>query len=242
MVAKLAVHLSLVIPAYNEVARIGGTLHLVEPYLARQSYTSEIIGVDDGSGDDTAELVKTLYPSVRVIQYQPNRGKGHAVRTGMQAASGAYKVFFDADGSTPIEELDKLWPRFDDGADIVIGSRSLPDSDVRVHQHLIRENMGRIFNRFVQFLLGLNFVDTQCGFKGFTRASADLVFARQTCRRFSFDTEILYIARKHGLRIDETAVCWYNSPYSRVNIVTDSARMLRDLIKIRIADLRGRYN
>jgi len=237
----LAVHLSLVIPAYNEASRIGATLHLVEPYLAAQSYTSEIIVVDDGSEDDTVELVKSLYPSVQVIQYQPNRGKGYAVRTGMEAASGAYKVFYDADGSTPIEELEKLWPRFDDGADIVIGSRSLPDSDVQVRQHVIRESMGRIFNRFVKFLMGLKFIDTQCGFKGFTRASADLVFARQTCMRFSFDAEILYIALKHGLRVDETPVCWYNSPDSRVNIIMDSARMIVDLVKVRIADLRGKY-
>ena len=159
----------------------------------------------------------------------------------MAAAAGEYRVMYDADGSTPIEELDKMWLRFEAGADIVIGSRSLPDSDVQVRQHFIRENMGRIYNKFVKLLVGLDFIDTQCGFKGLTAKSAEIVFSRQTRERFSFDAELLYIARRHRLRVDEIPVCWRNSPSSRVKIIADSSRMLVDLLRIRLNDLAGKY-
>ncbi len=237
----LAVRLSLVIPAYNEEIRIAMTLDRVGKYLSRQGYDFEIIVVDDGSLDTTAELVRALYPSVRVIEYKPNRGKGHAVKIGMLEAQGEYRVFCDADGSTPIEELDRMWKCFDSGADIVIGSRSLPGSDVQVRQHPIRETMGRTFNLFVKMFLGLPFIDTQCGFKGFTARAAQIVFPLQRRNRFSFDSELLYIARKHRLRVDETPVCWINSPHSRVKIVRDSLEMLRGIFWIRLNDLARKY-
>jgi len=240
-VVALAVRLSLVIPAYNEEIRIAMTLDRVGKYLSRQGYDFEIIVVDDGSLDTTAELVRALYPNVRVIEYKPNRGKGQAVKTGMLAAEGEYRVFYDADGSTPIEELDAMWKCFDSGADIVIGSRSLPDSDVQVRQHPVRESMGRTFNLFVKMLLGLPFIDTQCGFKGFTARAAQIVFPLQQRNRFSFDAELLYIALKHRLRIDETPVCWINSPHSRVKIIRDSLDMLRGIIRIRLNDLARKY-
>jgi len=183
MVVILAPRLSLIIPAYNEERRITVTLDHILSYLARQDYDVKIILVDDGSLDTTAELVKALYPKVNVISYTPNRGKGHAVKTGMMAATGDYRVFYDADGSTPIDELDRMWPCFDAGADIVIGSRSLPESDVQVRQHYIRESMGRTFNKFVKMILGLPFVDTQCGFKGFTARSSQILFPRQRRNR-----------------------------------------------------------
>lgn len=217
------------------------TLDRVEPYLARQDYSSEIIVVDDGSLDTTAEHVRSLYPNVRVFEYHPNRGKGYAVKTGMQAASGEYRVFYDADGSTPIEEVDRIWPHFSDGADIVIGSRSMPESQVQVRQHPLRESMGRTFNVVVKALLGLPYIDTQCGFKAFTARSAEIVFSRQRRNRFSFDAELLYIARKHRLRVDELPVCWINSPHSRVKIVRDSLDMLRGVLRIRLSDLARKY-
>jgi len=235
------VRLSLVIPAYNEKKRIGGSLRRVAAYLGRQSYEFEVIVVDDGSTDGTASIVTASLPTARLISYTPNRGKGHAVKTGMLQAQGAYRMFYDADGSTPIEELEKLWPRFDDGADVVIGSRSLPESDVRVRQHWVREYMGRTFNVFVKLLVLRGFVDTQCGFKGFTAKSAEILFSRQTRNGFSFDAELLYIAKKHGQRIDEIPVRWLNSPASSVKTITDSLRMLRDLLVIRLNDLTGKY-
>lgn len=237
----MAIRLSLVIPAYNEEQRIGDTLRLAQTYLSRQAYPSEIIVVDDGSQDRTAALVQTVFPDVRVVSYQRNRGKGYAVKTGMLAATGEYRVFCDADGSTPIEEIDHLWPRFEGGADIVIGSRSLPESDIRVRQHYLRESLGRIFNVLVKLLLRERFVDTQCGFKGFTAKSARLLFPRQRLDRFSFDAELLYIARKHRLRVEEIPVRWCNVPHSRVHLVWDSLRMFSDLIRIRLHDVAGRY-
>ena len=237
----MAVRLSLVIPAYNEEIRLVMTLDTVGKYLSRQAYDFEIIVVDDGSLDTTAELVRMLYPNVRLIEYKPNRGKGYAVKTGMLAAEGEYRVFCDADGSTPIEELEVMWKRFDSGADIAIGSRSLPGSDVQVRQHPFRERMGRTFNMFVKMFLGLPFIDTQCGFKGFTARAAKIVFPLQRRSRFSFDVELLHIAMKHRLRIDEFPVCWINSPHSRVKLIRDSLDMLRGIVRIRLNDLMGRY-
>jgi len=235
------VRLSLVIPAYNEEKRIGQTLRVVEAYLARQDYEAEVVVVDDGSRDATASVAQAVSPEVHLITYQPNRGKGHAVRTGMLAAAGDYRVFYDADGSTPIDELEKLWPRFEAGADVVIGSRSLPDSDVQVRQHLLRQSMGRTFNVFVKLLLGAPYIDTQCGFKGLTADATDVVFSRQQLNGFCFDAELLYIARKHGLRIGEVPVRWVNSPDSRVRVVGDSLRMFCDLVRVRLNDARGCY-
>ncbi len=233
--------LSLIIPAYNEEKRLDKTLRAAETYLSSQECDSEIIVVDDGSRDRTAGLVRESFPEVRLVSYQPNRGKGHAVKTGMLAAQGDYRVFYDADGSTPIEEIDKVWPRFEAGADVVIGSRSLPESDVAVRQHPFRELMGRGFNALVRMLLRERFADTQCGFKAFSRKAAEAVFARQLLDGFCFDSELLYIAARLGFRIDEIPVRWLNSPDSRVRIVSDSARMFTDLVRIRLNDLRGKY-
>lgn len=233
--------LSLIIPAYNEEERLGDTLTKTFAYFSAQSYDAEVIVVDDGSRDSTAALVRESFPQVHLISYRPNRGKGYAVKSGMLAASGEYRMFFDADGSTPIEEVEKLWPRFDAGADVVIGSRSLPESDVRVRQHFLREMMGRTFNFFVKTVLQEPFIDTQCGFKAFTARSVDIIFTRQRLDRFAFDTELLYIAAKHSLRIDEVPVLWRNSPRSRVRIVRDSARMFIELFRIRLNGSLGRY-
>ncbi len=234
-------HLSIIIPAYNEERRIGDTLRLTQEYLAKQSYEAEIIVVDDGSADRTAALVQTLCPEARVIDYGGNRGKGYAVKKGMLAATGEYRIFMDADGSTPIADLELVWPQFEAGADIVIGSRSLPDSRVQVRQHPLRQNMGRIFNRFVKLFLMRDFIDTQCGFKAFTARSADIVFPRQRLDGFSFDAELLYIAQRHGLRIDEVPVLWCNSPHSSVRMFKDSAAMFLDLLRIRVNGMAGRY-
>jgi dolichyl-phosphate beta-glucosyltransferase len=237
----VAVRLSVVIPAYNEERRIGKTLDLAEAYLATKDYASEIIVVVDGSEDATAEIVRTQHPNVRLINYTPNRGKGYAVKTGIMAAQGECRLFTDADGSTPIEEIDRVWPLFKNGADVVIGSRSLPQSNVSVRQHPLREGMGRAFNLIVKTILGLPYIDTQCGFKAFSANAAQIIFTRQRRNRFSFDAELIFIARKHGLRIEELPVSWMNSPHSRVKIVRDSLDMLRGVLRVRLSDIAGKY-
>lgn len=239
-------HLSLIIPAYNEAERIGDTLEKAAAYFAKQPYVAEIVVVDDGSTDATSQLVEEYAkecPVTLLLETLPeNRGKGYAVRTGiLQRATGSYRFFYDADASTPIEELDKCMPLFDAGADIIIGSRALPDSVIQVRQAWYREHMGRCFN-MLEKMLGLTvFKDTQCGFKGFTAAAAECCFSRQTIERFSFDAELLYIAQKHGLKTMELPVKWLNSPKSRVNPLTDATRMFFDLLVIRANDLAGRY-
>ncbi len=234
-------HLSLVIPAYNEAQRIGPTLELVRGYLARQDYAYEIIVVDDGSRDGTAGVVGS-FDGVKLVCLERNRGKGAAVQRGMlKEASGAYRFYYDADASTPIEELDACWPRFAAGADIVIGSRALAASRIERRQAWYREHMGRVFNLFLRGLGLTRFRDTQCGFKGYTARAAEACFSRQTLDGFSFDAELLYIAAMHGLRVDEVPIRWLNSPKSRVNPLTDSTRMFLDLLRVRANAAAGRY-
>jgi dolichyl-phosphate beta-glucosyltransferase len=235
------VRLSIVIPAFNEEERIGSTLRTIDVFLDQKEYDAEVIVVDDGSVDDTVAVTHEASPNARVISYRPNRGKGHAVRTGMTAAKGEVRLFCDADGSTPIEEVDKLWPLFDGGADVVIGSRSLPGSDVQIHQPWYRENMGRMFNRIIRVLGVTHFPDTQCGFKAFTAHACGIVLPRQTVERFSFDAELLYIAQKHELRVEQLPIRWINCPHTSVNPVSDSARMFWDAMSIRVKDAMGRY-
>ena len=238
--------LSIVIPAYNEASRIESTLVHVLRYLERQDYLSEIIIVDDGSRDATFGVVRNLRTPnrtpIRVHQFKVNQGKGAAVKFGMaELALGEYRVFYDADASTPIEEVDRIWAEFEAGADIVIGSRSLPESNVEVRQAWYREFMGRTYNRILKALNLTDFVDTQCGFKAFTASATACVFPRQTVERFSFDVELLFIAAKHGLNIRELPVRWINSRASRVSPVRDSARMFWDLILIHYRNWQGRY-
>lgn len=239
-------YLSLVIPAYNEADRIGDTLTKAMAYFARQSYEAEVIVVDDGSSDKTCEIVNNLAADAVVpllLERLPkNQGKGAAVRTGMlQRASGQYRFYYDADASTPIEEIDRCFALFASGADIVIGSRALPDSVIQVRQAWYREYMGRCFNLLEQLLGVTVFKDTQCGFKGFTASATETCFARQTINHFSFDAELLFIAQKHALNIQEIPVRWLNSPKSRVNPLTDSVHMFFDLLVIRANNLAGRY-
>lgn len=244
--ADSEIHLSIVIPAFNESERIGGTLDSFTAYLAQQDYAYEIIVVDDGSSDDTSGTVThgitaQTWPHVNVIQLPANRGKGRAVAVGLVEARGAYRFFADADASTPIEEIEKFWPKFQAGADIVIASRSLPESDVRVHQAWYRENMGKIFNVILKLLALTPFKDTQCGFKGYTADAVEKVIPKQRIDGFAFDVEQLYIAQRLGLHIEEVAVTWVNSKRTTVNPISDSARMILESIGIRLNAILGRY-
>lgn len=238
--------LSIVIPAYNEASRIESTLVHVLRYLERQVYPSEIIVVDDGSRDATFGVVRNMRTPnrtpIRIHQLKTNQGKGAAVKEGMlNQARGEYRLFYDADASTPIEEVDRIWAAFESGADVVIGSRSLPESSVEVRQAPYREFMGRTYNRILKMMHLTRFIDTQCGFKAFTAAATECLFPRQTVERFSFDVELLYIAEKHGLNVREVPVRWINSRASRVNPVRDSSRMFLDLFLIHYRDWQGRY-
>ena len=235
------VQLSVVFPAYNEEPRLGATLERTTGWLAEHLPDYEVLVVDDGSADGTAALVRSQEGSgdgrVTLLTYPDNRGKGYAVRRGMLAASGARRLFMDADLSTPIEELHKLWAALDAGADVAIGSRGLPDSDLVRRQSPLRERMGKTFNLIVRSLLVGGFSDTQCGFKLFSAAAAEDLFSRATVDRFAFDVEILLLALER-YEVREIPVCWENSPLSRVSPGRDALQMFLDVVRLRLR--RGR--
>lgn len=213
--------LSLIIPAFNEAQRIEPTLRSVHRFLAARPASFEIIVVDDGSTDDTVALVTALaaeLPGLRVLCCLANRGKGHAVRLGMRAATGAIRVFADADGSTPIDELDALRRALAAGADIAIGSRYLAASRVTCPQPWARRAWSRLVNQVVQRLLLPGVADTHCGFKAFTAAAAAQTFAACTVDGWSFDLEVLARARAQGLRIEEVPVRWANDERSKARL------------------------
>src|SRR5438128_8369196 len=202
---------SIIIPAYNESARITATLEKVLAYIAQQNWTAEVVVVNDGSRDNTAEMVLgwgRQNPTVRLIENPGNRGKGYSVRNGMLNARGKILLFSDADLSSPIEEAAKLFTAIQSGADIAIGSRWLQPELQTHRQSLLREFYGRICTLALRILLGLNFRDTQCGFKAFTRNAAQTVFPLQRIERWGFDPEILYLARRAGLNVREVPVKW----------------------------------
>jgi len=232
--------LSVVIPAFNEARRLPATLARVGEHLAAQGRPHEILVVDDGSADGTADVARAAGADVRVLRHEPNRGKGYAVRRGMLAATGARRLMTDADLSTPIEELARLEAELDRGWDVAIGSRAVAGARVEVHQPAYREAMGRVFNVLVQVLLLPGLADTQCGFKLFTAGAADAAFRACRLDGFSFDVEALYVARLRGLRIAEVPVVWRNDAATRVSLGGGGTAFL-DLLRIRIAATRGAY-
>jgi len=230
--------LSVVIPAYNEARRLPATLERVGAYLAAQGVAHEILVIDDGSADATADLARG--ESVRVLRHEPNRGKGYAVRRGMLAAAGARRLMTDADLSTPIEEMPRLEAEIDRGFDVAVGSRALPGARIEVHQPAYREAMGRAFNVMVQAILLPGLHDTQCGFKLFTARAAEAAFGACRLDGFSFDVEALFVARRLGLRIAEVPVRWRNDAATRVGFGGGGAAFL-DLLRIRLSARRGLY-
>jgi dolichyl-phosphate beta-glucosyltransferase len=239
----MSLHLSVVLPAYDEAERIGAGVERVLSHLARRPYGSELIVVSEGSRDATAEQArKAGGDAVQVIEYARNRGKGYAVRTGVAAARGAHVLFSDADLSTPIQEADRLLAMHAQGYEVVFGSRALPDSDVRVRQPWWRQSMGRTFNQVVRRTARVAMRDTQCGFKSFERTAARRIFERARIDRYAFDVELLWIATRLGCRVGELPVAWVNDPHSKVHPVRDSLRMLWDVARIRWLDQRGAYD
>jgi dolichyl-phosphate beta-glucosyltransferase len=242
-----APELSIVIPAYNEEARLPRTLMRIRDYLAGRNMSPaqfEILIVDDGSQDATAEVAGKWareMPSVRLILNGDNRGKGYSVRQGMLEARGRVALFTDADLSSPIEESEKLLAAIEAGNQVAIGSRALDRSLITIHQSRTRELAGMVFNGLVRLFTGLPFHDTQCGFKAFVREPARIIFQQQRIERFGFDPEILFLAKRHGLRAAEVPVRWAHDPATKVHMLRDSSIMFLDLVYIRWNWLLGRY-
>jgi dolichyl-phosphate beta-glucosyltransferase len=235
---------SIVLPAYNEAARIAASLDRVMEYASRHDWTMEVIVVNDGSSDATADVVRQYairYPSLRLIENPGNRGKGFSVRNGMLHARGDILLFSDADLSSPIEEAEKLFAAIESGADVAIGSRWVRKELQVIPQPLYRQILGRMFNLALRVVLGLNIKDTQCGFKAFRRSAAELLFAQQKVERWGFDPEVLYLAKRAGLRIDEVPVGWAHSEGTRLHPVRDGIRMLIELFQIRWNAISGKY-
>ncbi len=235
--------LSLIIPSYNEEARLPATLRRIAEYVRAANRHAEVIVVDDGSRDRTAEVAQSFIPEIpflRVVSNGVNRGKGFSVRHGALEARGRIVLFTDADLSAPIEEADKLLAALAT-ADVAIGSRALDRSLIEVHESLFREFAGIIFNKIVRIILLLPFVDTQCGFKAFLRERCHILFEQQRIERFGFDPELLFLAKRHGLCTVEIPVRWAHSPATRVHMLRDSVIMFLEVLQIRWNALDGRY-
>ena len=236
---------SIVIPAYNEGTRLGATLEKVLVYVHAQGWEAEVIVVNDGSRDNTADIVRSFAAkdaALRLVENPGNRGKGYSVRHGMLNARGRTVLFSDADLSSPIEEAPKLFQALEAGADIAIGSRWLRAETQTQRQPLHRQLFGRIFNLILRLTLGLKFKDTQCGFKAFRQAAVQTIFPLQKIERWGFDPEILFLARKFNFKVQEVPVAWGHSGGTRINPLVDGSRMILEMLRIRWYDLTGKYN
>lgn len=243
-----SIYLSVVIPTYNEESRIISTLEQTVGYLQVQNFSWEIIVVDDGSKDQTAKKVQEFiatHPEVIILSNPRNNGKGYVVRQGVLESKGKYVLFSDADLSTPIQEVKKLLFILEKGCDVAIGSRNIKNSGVTVVCPLGRQFVGETFNFLVRLLIIPGIRDTQCGFKCFRREVAYDLFGRQKMKGFSFDVEILYLAKLSGYSIEEVPVNWWYASSSKVNVFKDSLKMFRDVLEIRRRvkfEQKGKHN
>jgi len=239
-------YLSVIIPAYNEEKRLPKTLEEIDNYLRRQSYDYEIVVVNDGSKDLTAEAVRgmsSVIKNLKLIDNKINQGKGAVVRQGMVEAKGEYRLFADADNSTSIDQIEKMWPEFEKGFDIVIGSRDIKGAVLDPPQPFLRNViLGEGFKLYRKFIIGLwKIQDTQCGFKAFSKKAAENIFPKCKINRFAFDPEILVVAKKLGYKIKEIPVYWKNDPESKVKF-NSMVKMAIDLLKIKWNLTRGFYD
>ena len=236
---------TIVIPAYNEARRLEATLDRVLGYVSRQPWNAEVLVVNDGSHDATRDIVLNYAahnPALRLVDNPSNRGKGYSVRHGVMEARGELILFTDADLASPIEEGERLLAALAAGADMAIGSRWLDKRLQTRPQPLYRRVLGRVFNLALRIVLGMNYKDTQCGFKAFRRQAAELVFPLQIIERWGFDPEILFLARRLGLRVDEVAVKWAHQENTKINPIKDGLRMFTELLTIRWYAISGRYD
>ena len=237
--------ISIVIPAYNESARIESALGRVLDCVRAREWDAEVLVVDDGSSDDTAEIVQRWmadYPELQLFENPGNRGKGYSVRNGLLQAAGDIVMFTDADLSAPIEEAERLFATLHAGADVAIGSRWRDKQRQTRHQPLYRRFFGRCYNALTRVVMGLPYKDTQCGFKAFRRTAARCIFPLQTIERWGFDPEILFIAQKLDFRIVEVPVTWGHDERSRISYLRDGSQMLKEMVEIRSNSVRGRYD
>jgi dolichyl-phosphate beta-glucosyltransferase len=235
--------LSLVIPAHNEESRLPGTLEQVFAFLEKQAYSAEVIVVENGSTDRTLDIAQDFagcHPGLRVI-HTDERGKGLAVNRGMLAAHGTYRFFADADFSMPVSEINRFLPPALPDFDIAIASRETAGA-VRYGEPFRRHLSGRVFNALIQLVVLPGLEDTQCGFKCFRAPVVEDIFSRQTMPGWSFDVELLYIARRKGYRVQEIGIPWYFNPETKVSLVRDSLRMAADLFTIRRNARQGKYD
>lgn len=237
------IFLSIIIPAHNEEERLLPSLSSVREFVNQQNYPIEVIVVENGSQDRTLEIARsfeTEMPCLKVIE-EKERGKGLAIRSGMLAATGEYRIFCDADFSMPVSEISKFIPSPGENYDVAIASRELPESK-RVDEPEFRHLIGRIFNSLVRYSLLPGLQDTQCGFKAFRGEIAEQLFSMQTLTGWSFDAEIIFIAQRFGYKIIEVPITWYYKPGSRLNIFKDSFKMASDLFTIRRNTKKGMYD
>lgn len=236
---------SFIIPAYNESSRIRPTLDSILRYIQEQNLDAEILVVNDGSKDDTAQIAREygkIHPHVLLVENPGNRGKGYSVRNGMLHARGDICLFSDADLSSPITEASKLFDALSRGAAVAIGSRWLQADLQTERQPLYRQLFGRIFNLVLRIFLGLHFADTQCGFKAFRHDAVQQIFPAQKIERWGFDPEILFLARRAGLPVEEVPVLWAHSEGTRLNPVRDGMRMFVEVLRIRWYAITGAYS
>jgi len=235
---------SIVIPAFNEDARIEATLQKINAYVSAQNWDAETIVVNDGSNDRTVQIVERYASQnsrMQLISNPGNRGKGYSVRNGMLHASGEILLFSDADLSSPIEEAPKLFEAIAQGADVAIGSRWLQVKLQKQRQPLYRQLFGRIFNRLLRTMLALPFKDTQCGFKAFTREAAQAIFPLQKIERWGFDPEVLFLARRFGFKIVEVPVAWAHREGTRISPLSDGPKMVLEMLTVWWNAITGKY-
>lgn len=238
-----SVSLSVIIPAYNEQKLIGKTITTFSNFLKKRKYSWEIIVVDDGSVDGTSKTVSSFKnPNINLVTLGKNVGKGGALKVGFLAARGNFQIFSDADLSVPIETIEPFIEKLEAGYDVIIASRRVKGSKIKVHQPWLRENMGRVFTFLTQILTGTLVADFTCGFKGFTRRAAREIFTRSQISRWAYDAEIVYLAENLGYKILQYPVTWTNRKETRVRLNKVIVESLIDLAKIRIFDIQGRYD